>query len=469
MIGKVGTMSEIHFGTDGWRAIIAEDFNEINVARVAAAAAKVFLADNADACVIIGYDCRRDADRYARLVGEVVAGCGVRVKLSDAFCPTPTLCWSVAHDDEATGGIILTASHNPAEYLGIKLRMSDGGASPVTFTDRVEAALVDEAPTARGEVALVDLMTPYLDNLASMVDAPKIAQAHLHVVVDPLYGAGRGYLKRTLEKLGVTVDELHGGCDPTFGGLHPEPIKPWVDEACERVVELGYDAGLVTDGDADRIGAVDSHGNFVNPHRILCLIVDHLASDKGMTGRVVSTVSASTMVKRQCERLGLTYTEVPVGFKWIYGEMVKGDVMVGGEESGGIGIPGNVRERDGLLMACMLCELMAEKGKNLGELLDDMFAKIGEFQYKRRDLRITQEQKDAFLANHPRWEPTEIAGLKVERVNRLDGIRLELTDGAWLLMRASGTEPLVRVYAESQDADQVEALLDAGCAFARGE
>ena len=460
----------IQFGTDGWRAIIGDDFTNENLVRVIDAAARVFKEDalasgraaDAPGTVVIGHDCRQDAHAYARLAAEVAASQGFRIVLTQDYCPTPTLCWSVAQDADAVGGIMLTSSHNPAEYLGVKLRMADGGAAGKEFTDRVEAALSEEPSKARGAFEEADLMTPYLATLKERVDADAIRKAGLRVVVDPLYGAGRIYLASLLRDLGVEVCEINNAEDPTFDGLHPEPIPPWVDRCIAKVPELGFDAGFINDGDADRIGAVDEHGNFVNPHRIITLLVSHLAEDKGQSGRVVSTITASAMLARQCKRLGLELTSTPVGFKWIYAEMEKGDVMLGGEESGGIGVPTHVMERDGLLMALLLCETMAQRGMSLGQLVDDMFDKVGKLEFERRGLSITEDQMANFRANIvPNCAPAEICGKKVVDVDRRDGVKFYLEGDAWVMMRPSGTEPLVRIYAEAETVDEVQALLAA--------
>ena len=473
LVRKGLLVTDIHFGTDGWRAIIGDDFTDDNLVRVADAAARIFKEDaiasgrSADApgTLIVGHDCRRDAHAYAQLAAEVAASHGFVVKLTQDYCPTPTLCWSVAQDDDAVGGIMLTSSHNPAEYLGVKLRMSDGGAAGKDFTDRVEAALPTVVTEARGAYEAVDLMTPYLDVLKQRVDGDAIRNAHLRVVVDPLYGAGRGYLAALLRELGVEVCEINNEQDPTFDGLHPEPIPPWVDRCIAKVPELGFDAGFINDGDADRIGAVDEHGNFVNPHRIITLLVSHLAEDKGLNGRVVSTITASAMLTRQCKRLGLDLTSTPVGFKWIYAEMEKGDVMLGGEESGGIGIPGHVMERDGLLMALLLAETMAQRGMSLGQLVDDMFDKVGKLEFERRGLSITEDQMTNFRTTIvPSYAPESITGKQVVSVDRRDGVKFSLEGDAWVMMRPSGTEPLVRIYAEAETVDEVSALLDAAAA-----
>lgn len=459
----------IHFGTDGWRAIIGEDFTEETLIRVIDASAAAF-KEKADAdnishenrIIIVGHDCRLDAHRYAQLASEVAASYGFNVKLTKDYCPTPSLCWAVFQDKNAIGGIMLTSSHNPANYLGVKLRMSDGGASPKEFTDRVEELLKDEATEKRGEYKEIDFVTSYLEALIEMVDQDAIKNANLRVVVDPLYGAGRIYLAELLRKLGVEVVEINNSADPTFDGLHPEPIPPWINRGIEKVKELGYDAGFITDGDADRIGAIDDEGNFVNPHRIIALLVSHMAEDKGLCGRVVSTITASALIARQCRRLGLDLAITPVGFKWIYGEMEKGGVMIGGEESGGIGIPSHVKERDGLLMALLLTETMAQRKMSLKELVDDMFFKLGKLEFSRRGLTLTDAQMDVFCTEIvPDGNESVICGKKVIDIDRRDGIKYMLEGDSWVMMRPSGTEPLVRIYAEAENVDEVELLLDA--------
>lgn len=458
--------TDIRFGTDGWRAVIGDDFTYANLRRVADAAGRVFASENPGGLVIVGHDTRFEAASFARAAADVLAAHGLRVRLTDRYLPTPALCWSVAHDDDAIGGVMLTASHNPAPYLGFKLRMADGGASPVEFTDRVEAELHAEPPApdaaAAASVEVVDLVGPYLAALRGMVDENVIRSAGLRVVVDPLYGAGQTYLAELLRSLGADVTELHGIRNPGFGGLHPEPIPPHIDEARAYVRERGLDAAFITDGDADRIGAADRHGNFVNPHRIIALVARHLVEDRGMSGRIVKTLSTSVLVDRIGARLGSEVTTTPVGFKWVYAEMVKGDVLIGGEESGGIGLPGHVRERDGLLMALLLAEMMGQRKMGLGELVDDLLAVTGPMEYNRIDLKLDPAVKDAFVAAMPTLAPASVAGLEVREIIRADGIKFLLPDDAWLLLRTSGTEPLVRIYAEASSAGVVDDLLAEG-------
>ncbi len=460
--------TDIRFGTDGWRAVIGEGFTYESLRRVADAAGRVIAADNPGGVVLVGYDTRFEAGSFAAAAAEVLATHGLTVKVSDRYLPTPALCWAVARDESAIAGVMLTASHNPSEYLGFKLRMADGGASPVEFTDRVEAQLLPDAPAARGAFEVVDLVGPYLEDLASLVDGDAIRAANLRVVVDPLYGAGQTYLAETLLRLGAHVTEVHGERNPGFGGLHPEPIPPWIDSTRDLVRDAKFDAAFVTDGDADRIGAVDRDGNFVSPHRIIGLVAQHLVEDKGQTGRIVKTLSTSVLVDRLARHLGVGVTTTPIGFKWIYNEMLAGDVLVGGEESGGIGLPDHVRERDGLLMSLMLAEMMGQRGKGLSELVADMLAITGPMEYGRVDLKLTVEARDVFLARGPELAPGTIAGVDVLDVVRVDGVKFLFPDDAWLLLRPSGTEPLVRVYAEAPTADLVAGLLDAGRALVEG-
>lgn len=459
-------MSTIHFGTDGWRARFDEDFTEENVMRVARAAGTLFAEKSPGAKILVGYDTRQDASLFAQLAAEVLAGCGLIAHVSEAYCPTPALCWSIAQDDECCGGLMLTASHNPADYLGIKIRMSDGGASPAHFTDQLEARLDTCGEPERRPCVEVDIMGPYLRHLKALADVTAIKEAQLQIVHDPMYGASRNYLAGLLRTLGVEVDQIHGEARSDFGGLHPEPIRPWIDECIERVQQTGAQMGIVNDGDADRIGAVDERGNFVNPHKIMALVVSHLLA-QGKRGRVVTTFSGTSLLKRLCADHGLEYVVTPVGFKWIYQEMLAGNVMLGGEESGGIGIPDHVRERDGLLMALLLCEMVAQNKKPLSALVAELEASYGKFYYERKDMRLAPEQAAGLKEVLPTLEPKTIADKTVACSTTQDGFYAEFDDDSWVLLRLSGTEPLVRVYAESSEPETKEALLAWGCDLAQ--
>ena len=461
-------MEAIRFGTDGWRARYGEGFDELNVARVADAAARMFARVNPEGTLYIGYDTRLEGVRYAEVAAEAAAGHGLDVVLSDVCCPTPALGWTVARDPNAVGGLMLTASHNAADYNGIKVRMADGGASPKDFTDALELSLEPEPSGAAGSYRRGDVMGPYIDDLKRSVDGEAIEGARLKIVVDPLFGSARGYLARVLREFGVEVAEMHNADDPGFDGMNPEPVEPWTAPCRDLVVRSEAHAGIVVDGDGDRIGAIDESGRLLSAHTVIALVLGALAR-AGKTGRVVVTTSGSVLVRRQAARLGCPVTETPIGFKWVYGEMLKGGVLLGGEESGGIGIPDHLMERDGLYVALLLCELMAKTGKTLGRLAEDLADQVGHMEYGRRDLRLDGASLQMFLNMLPGLNPQRVAGMRPVEVSHKDGLRLRFADDSWLLVRPSGTEPLIRVYAEAPTVVARDALLDAGCAMAMGE
>ena len=458
----------IHFGTDGWRAKTDGDFTAENVTRVAEALGALWSRKYPRARVYVGYDTRMGAEAFAALAGEALAGAGLTAVVSDRYLPTPALSWAVAQDSRACGGLMITGSHNPPDYLGIKLRMEDGGTASDDFIEELESLIMPETIGVRGEIERANMVMPYFDHLCSLVDADAIAAAHLRVVYDPLYGSARGYMPLVMGALGVETIEIHGVDDEDARELHPDPIEPWVDD-CERTVcETGAVAGLINDGDADRIGAVDEHGHFVSPHKIIALVAGHLVKNHGMTGRIVVNQSTSTLTKRVARALGCRVTVKPNGFKHIYKEMCKGDVLIAGEEAGGIGIPSHLCERDGLLVILLLCELMAQSKKTLGQLVSEIEGACGSLKYGRRDLRLEPEVIEMFRTMLPGLNPHEVLGQEPVAVSHLDGLRLEFADESWMLVRPAGTEPVVRVYAEAPTIEQRDELLDAGCELARG-
>ena len=459
----------IHFGTDGWRARTDGDFTDDSVIRIADAAGSMWSQTAPGAIVYIGFDTRPRAEHFARLAAKVLAGHGLVAKLSDRYCPTPALSWTVARDDRACGGLMITGSHNPNDYLGVKLRVADGGAGSTEFYEELELAIDPDPSNARGPVGVTDFVTPYLDHLITLVDGDLIAAARLKVVYDPLYGSARGYLPAVLRALGIEVAEIHGRPDGDTDDIHPEPIEPWVDDCEQTVVATGAQAGLLNDGDGDRVGAVDERGRFVSPQKIIALILGHLSMNRGLTGRVVLNLSSSVVPRHVAKALGCRLSIKPIGFKHIYEEMLKGDVLLGGEEAGGIGIPSHIPERDGLLMNLLLCELMAVAGKTLGELVDMLEQSCGRYYYARRDLRLENEVIEMLRTLLPGLNPPVVAGRNPVTVSHMDGLRLEFEDESWLLLRPSGTEPLVRVYAEAPTIELRDQLLDAGSDIARGE
>ncbi len=461
-------MNSIRFGTDGWRALYGSGYSEENVIRVADAAARVLAESNPHGTMYVGYDTRRDGHRYAEAAAGAVAARGLKTILSDAYCPTPALGWAVSQDPDAVGGLMLTGSHAGADYGGVKVRMGDGGAAPKDVTDAIERAIAPEADSRSGQFETIDIMAPYLDSLKTLVDVRAIRDARLKIVCDPMYGTSRGYLVRLLRELGVEAAEIHNGVDPDFDGLVPEPVEPHTSLCQRTVVESEAHAGLLNDGDSDRIGAIDEDGLLVSSHKIIALILGALVGLKGEGGRVVITTSGSSLVRREASLLGCPLTETPIGFKWIYGEMLKGDVLLGGEESGGIGIPRHLPERDGLYAALLLCELMAQTGKTLGQLVRSLEEHVGHMEYGRRDLKIDGVSLQMFQNVLPGLNPQTVAGMRPVEVSHKDGLRLGFADESWLLVRPSGTEPLVRVYAEAPTEAALGALLDGGCALALG-
>lgn len=459
----------LHFTSDGWQSRLDEECTEENVARIADAAARVWSRAMPGAIVYVGYDARPEAERFACLAGRVLAGYGLVVMVSDRVAPTPALAWTVGGDNRACGGLMVTGSYHPYDYLGIKLYMADGGIGTTEFLDEVEAEIDAEASAERGAIERRDFVTPYLDKLCSMVDGDAIARAHLTVVFDALYGATSGYVPAVLGALGVDVVEIHGEWDDDALDVHPEPVEPWVDDCEQAVAEVGAAAGLVCDGDGVRLGAVDGRGAFVTPHQVIALILEHLIENRGATGRVVLGVSASVLARRVAREHGCRVTVRPVGFKHIYKEMCKGDVLMGAEEAGGIAVGGHMLERDGLYAALLLCELMAMTGKSLEELVAELTARYGTTSYARRDLRVEAEVIDVFRTMLPGLNPQSVAGHEPVAVSHMDGLRLEFSDESWVLMRPSRTKPVVRVYAEAPTIQERDQLLEAACDIARGE
>lgn len=459
----------ISFGADGWSARIDGDFNEENLVCVADAAGRMWAQSDPGAIVYVGFDARRDAERYACLAGRVLASHGLVPMVSDRFCPTPALSWSVARDVRACGGLQVTGSHNPPDYLGVKLRMSRGGTPTDDEIEELER-LVDPEPTeGRGGIQRIDMVTPYFDYLCSTVDGDAIARAAMDVVFDPLYGSSRGYVPFAMGALGLNVAEIHGEDDEDAPNVRPDPVEPWVDDCEQRVVELGACAGLAMDGDADRAGAVDERGSYVHPHKIAAIVLKHLVERRGLTGRVVVTQSMSVLLKRVARSLGLRVTVKPVGFRYIVEEMSHEEVLMGAEESGSIAIPQLCPERDGVLTALLVCECMAMTGKTLSELVAELEDEFGRMSYGKRDMRAEPEEIEVFRTLLPGLNPQTVVGRTPVNVSHMDGLKLEFDDGSWLLARPSAAKSVVRVYAEAPTVEQRDELLDAGCDLALGE
>jgi phosphomannomutase len=466
---------DIRFGTDGWRGVIDEDFNEANVRLVARAVAEYLHSAKPNGHgVLVGYDNRLKSEVFARVAAEELVQCGLPAVLSESSLSSPALSFAV-HHRQAQGGVMITASHNPPQFNGFKFKANYGGSALPEITEQIEEHLQRILAGERtaeyhpAELRTENLTTEYLQHLKGLVDMPRILDAGWKVVTDAMHGSGAGYLRALLQGGRLQVFAIREERDPQFGGVHPEPIAPNLGLLRETVVREGADIGIALDGDADRVGAVDEQGNFVDSHRIFAITLYHLVQRRGWRGRVVKTLSTTNMIDALCQHFGLPLTVTPIGFKYICENMLQGDVLIGGEESGGIGIQHHIPERDGVLMGLMLLEAMTLSGKRLSELVREIFDLVGEHHYNRVDLHLEREEMPAARERVAQTEASEVAGLPVKAIDRMDGTKFLLENGAWLLLRASGTEPVVRVYAEAPSPDLVQRLLTAGEALVRGK
>ena len=460
-------MSAIKFGTDGWRGIIAEDFTFANARTVAEAISRyVVRGEDARKGVIVGYDHRYASDSVARRVAEVVSSAGTPVWLADRPCPTPAVSYLV-RSRGAAGGMVVTASHNPYGWNGIKYKASYGSSALPSIVAQIENELqfvesseIPPLPPRAELIQPLDPRKPYLDALERLVDWERIRKAKFRFAFDSMHGAAAGLLTELFQRNGVECHEIRGLRDPRFGGAHPEPIEPHIAPLQKFVAEGKYDAGFAADGDGDRIGAVDRNGEFVNPHQILSLLVWHLAGSRNLPGEIAKTFSVTKLVDKLAAKLHRKLHEVPIGFKYICELMLERNILIGGEESGGIGTSLYLPERDFTVSALFLAELMAWHGKSLGELLRELHKAFGEHRYGRVDLDVTPVQKEKAMG----WFSNGIDKLldwRVARRENLDGVKLYLGEEGWVMVRASGTENLLRVYAESSRIETTRQILDA--------
>ncbi|MBU4217768.1 MAG: phosphoglucomutase/phosphomannomutase family protein [Actinobacteria bacterium] len=467
----------IKFGTDGWRGVIADDFTFDRLWLVACAISRYVVrsASGDPPRMLVGYDTRFNSGGFAELCAVAASRHGIDVKMSGSFVSTPSISYATV-DLEADGAIMITASHNPARYSGIKFKAAYGGSATGAITASIEEELrrVEEDPPPRpdflfedvlaeGGVELFDPVPRYLDKVVSMVDADVFPAGDIKVVFDPMYGAGQGLFTEAMRRLGMDCLEIHGVHNPLFPGLHPEPIGDNLDGLKEAVVSGGCNVGIAVDGDADRVTAVDATGRFISSHMVFALLLKHLVEVRGWSGDVVKTVSTTTMIDRLCDRYGLELHVVPVGFKYICDLMLEQDILMGGEESGGTGIKNYIPERDGILVGLLLVEIIATHGKTLGQLVDELMDSLGRrFVYLRRDMELTRAHKEALLENLGALESAEIGGQEVTNLVTIDGLKFHRADGSWLMLRVSGTEAVVRVYAEAASQQEVEDLIDEG-------
>lgn len=472
----------VHFGTDGWRAVISDTFTFANLRMVAQAiadAVKVDLGEverkSAGPDVVVGFDTRFLSDRFARDVACVLAADGLRVALAQADAPTPAISYAVK-DLGAQAGVMITASHNPPRYNGIKLKAAYGGSAPDEMCKRVEIYLTDNETRGRSpnmmeydeavDKGLIERFSPnesYRQQLSKLIDFKLIAAKPQRVIVDSMHGSGRGLIAAMLAEHGCDVHEIRGEMNPGFGGVHPEPIMPYLEALQDAIKAKPGTYGVATDGDADRVGAMDEDGNFVDPHKIMSLALRYLVEKRGLKGKIIRTVSTTRMVDRLAEKYGLQVEETPVGFNHIADHMLSGDVLIGGEESGGISFKGHIPEGDGVLMGLLVVEMVAASGLSLKDLVADLLREVGPAHYARTDLRLSRPvEKKEMNFRLSVAAPKSIGGEDVLGVKNNDGTKYILADDSWLLIRPSGTEPVLRVYAEGRSPEMLKALMDFG-------
>lgn len=474
----------IHFGTDGWRAVISDTFTFANLRMVAQAIADAMridlengLADHAGGAprVVVGFDTRFLSDRFARDVACVLAANDFEVHLAGSDAPTPAISFAVK-ELAAIGGVMITASHNPPRYNGVKLKAAYGGSAPHELCHRVEIYLNDNETRGRGpsvmdfdqaleqgKIVRFDPIPAYKAHLHKLIDFEVIRKNPQKVVVDSMFGSGRGLIAAMLGEAGCQVTEIRGEMNPGFGGVHPEPIMPYLQDLADAIHAHPGHFGVATDGDADRVGAMDEDGVFVDPHKIMALALRHLVESRGLKGKVIRTVSTTRMVDRLAKQYGLELEETPVGFNHIADHMLNGDVLIGGEESGGISFKGHIPEGDGVLMGLLVVEMVAKSGGTLRALVADLLSKVGPAHYARTDLRLSRPvEKKAMTALLSEGAPTAIGGEQVLQVANRDGSKYILADDSWLLIRPSGTEPVLRVYAEGRTPQMLQALMAFG-------
>ena len=464
----------IHFGTDGWRGVIAEDFTFANVRACARSVALYQRSQGlAERGLVVGYDTRFASEDFAAAVAEVVAAAGIKVYLCDRPAPTPVVTYAIL-EKKAGGAVIITASHNPAQWNGFKYRPQYAGSAPPEVTAALEAPLPqilaagepDRLPLGEAEgsglLESFDPRTAYLAHLAELVDLPRLRGAGLRVLVDSMYGAGAGYLADLLAGGRIEARELHGERNPAFPGIaSPEPIARNLKELSQAIPGTA-DVGLATDGDADRLGVLDEQGRFLTQLQVFGLLTYYLLEVRGLRGPIVKSLTTTRMVQRLGELYGVPVYETPVGFKFLGPKMIEVDALVAGEESGGYAVRGHLPERDGVLSGLLFLDFMVQTGKRPSALVEELYAKVGPHYYDRVDIHLRPEDRDDVRRRVGESRPERLAGLRVTGGDTADGFRYLLEDGGWLLIRFSGTEPLMRIYTEVPEADLVPRILEAG-------
>ena len=470
-------MNHIKFGTDGWRAVIAEDFTFGNVDRVTQATADFWKRNPVPGTLqkaVVGYDRRFLSDQFARRAAEVLAGNGFEVILTSEPTPTPAVSYMVKKE-KAIGGVMITASHNPPAFNGFKLKSHFGGSAEPAICQAVETLLgASRAQVMPWETAVKNkriiprnIRPPYYQAIKKLVNFPLIAKSKLKFAHEALFGVGAGCFDELLAGTSCKVTTLNGEHDPNFGGINPEPIAKNYVTSSAYLKKHPHDLCLVTDGDADRVGGMDGRGNALTTHHIICLLLQHFIKNRKGKGRVVKALTTTSMVDKICQKHGLQLVETGVGFKYICAEMIKGGVLLGFEESGGIGYPGHVPERDGILSGLMLLEMLATEKTSLEKLMAKLEKEYGPHYYARVDSHFPLEKRSALMEFCKRNPPAKLINSPLKEVKSYDGVKFVAQDGSWLMLRGSGTEPILRIYAEGRSPREAQRLLEDGVAMTR--
>jgi phosphomannomutase len=458
-------MNNIRFGTDGWRAVVAKDYTFDNLSIVTQATARWIVDEEiTENGVIIGYDTRFMSRQFAEHAASIFASMQKPVRISDSIVPTPAVSLGAGEFDAV--GIVITASHNPPIYNGFKIKAPFGGPASQDQITSVEERLQSYDKNLKTEefnwykksglIREINLSDMYLDKLCDELDLDAIRKSGIKIAHDPMYGSGMGFVSALL---GDQILELHNEINPSFGGIPPEPIEKNLSQLAAFVPENNCSAGIANDGDADRISMFDENGNYVDSHRILSLLAKYLYEEKGLTGTIVKTFSTTNMLNKQADKYGLPVKITPIGFKYIAELIMNEDVLVGGEESGGIAVKGHIPDRDGIYIGLLIIEMMVKSGKKLSELVSDLFDEFGNHTYYRNDLHTENRIKNAMMEYCKSKKLTSIEGINVIGWDFTDGVKHLLEDDSWLLVRPSGTEPVLRIYAEAPTDDQSEALV----------
>jgi len=463
----------IKFGTDGWRGIISEDYTFNNVRLVSEGIAN-YINSRGEAAkgIVVGYDARFLSAQYAADCAAVLASLGIKVWLADSILTTPALSWQVK-DNTAAGGVMITASHNPGEYNGLKFKASYGGSASPEIMAEIEKCvrLLENSGRTFPKLNIpssVEYFSPraaYLEHVKAMLDKQTLVGLKEKIVFDVMHGAVMGYPSELAKEYGLDLVEVHSEFNPSFGGINPEPTEKNLAPLRQAMREHKAYIGLATDGDGDRIGAMDADGRFINPHQIMALLIKYFVEKRGWNGGIALTITVSELVKRVAKKYGLKLYETPVGFKYITTLMLNEDILIGGEESGGIGLKNYIPERDGVMLGYLLIEMVAAYGKTLGQLIDEMMGELGWFYYEREDIHLEMEKKERLMKELAENPPRTFDGLEFRASNLSDGCKLYLSDG-WVMFRASGTEPILRIYAEANDHNRLKEIISKAISYA---